>query len=448
MNIVILGAGTVGTSLAEILCANNHDVRLVDQSRDTLDEVSDSLDVQTICGSCCDVTTLFQADILGADLALAVTSDDETNLVGASLSKAMGAKRAIARIFDPYYRDDSTFNYQRHFQIDRILSLEHLTALELAKSIRYTGLFMVENFARGGIEVQEFEIPEDSKVVGQALRSLDLPKQVRVGLLSSGSRSYIPHADDVISAGDHVTLVGTREAIKNVQKQFIRKSPPKRNIVIGGGGEVGLNLALALQADRFNVVLLEADHDRCVELSRRLTHTTVLHTDVTRRSEMEEARVGYADVFVATTGRDEDNIICGVEARALGTPRILSVVRRPDYANVLEKLGIDVAVSPRQVMARQILGMTVGGPVVGASEIAGGQALVYEIEVQPNAKITRSPLKEVKLKQALLAAIVREDHVWVPGAEDVVKPGDTAVLMAHADAMTAAQEFFISPTGA
>lgn len=445
MNIVILGAGTVGTSIAALLCQHNHNVRLVDSSREALDRTGEGLDIQTIHGSACDAISLFQADVLNADLCLAVTRHDEINLVGASLARAMGARRSIARIFSTNYRDFSTFDYQRHFQIDNLLSLEHLTGLELAKAIRTTGLFTLETFARGGIEIQEVEVQANSKAIGQSLRDIKFPPQVRIGLVAAAGRSFIPHADDGFTAGDRVTLVGDRDGVRSMVKMFQPKSPAGLDIIIAGGGEVGYHLAKALEGERYNVVLMESDETRCEYLARRLPEATVLHADATRRAEMEEARVGLADVFVATTGRDEDNIICGVEARELGTKRILCVVRRPDYVNVLEKLLIDVAVSPRQVMARQILGMVSGGPILASERTSDGNVLIWEVEVQTGAPVTQKPLRELSLSQTLIAAIVRDDFVRMPTANDVLKPGDTAVVMVNKAISDEAIKLFCSP---
>ena len=442
MNVVILGAGTVGTSIAELLCDNQQDVSLVDCSREALDRVEEGLDVQTVCGSACDAITLFQAGVQSSDLCLAVTSQDEVNLVGASLAKSMGAARSVARIFNLAYQDLSTFDYRRHFGIDRLLSLEHLTALELAKGIRLPGLFAVENFARGGIEVQEIAVEANAKAVGVPLKELKLPREVRVGLISNGRRTVIPGADDVIEAGDHVTLIGTLEEIGNVKRLFEHKLPPRQNIIIAGGGEIGYNLALLVQRRRCKLLLMEADETRCEYLAQKLDATTVLHADATRRSEMEEARVGKADVFVAATGHDEDNIVCGVEARELGSRRIMSVVRRPDYANVLKKLGIDLAVSPREVMARQVLGMVEAGPIIARSDISGGDAEVWEIEVCPGAPITEAPLKDVVLSNGLIAAVERENYVRIPGAEDQLLPGDTAVVLVQKPSVAETLELF------
>jgi trk system potassium uptake protein TrkA len=429
MNIVILGAGTVGASIAETLCDQQHNVTLVDASRATLDGVGERLDVQTICGSACDAIMLFQAGVQSSDLTLCVTNSDEVNFVSASLAKVMGARRTVARIFNPAYRDVSTFDYRRHFGIDRLLSLEHLTALELAKAIRRRELFAVENFARGDIEVQELAAAQDCRAVGVPLKELEIPRGVRIGLISSETRTIIPGGDDVVMADDRVTLVGTREEIEKVTKLFEYKPPPSQNVIIAGGGEIGFHLASSLESGRFNVLLLEADEERCSFLAGKLDKTTILHADTTRLAELEEARVGKTDVFVAATGRDEDNIVCGVEARELGAKRVMSVVRRADYANVLKRLGIDVAVSPREVMYRQILGLVELGPILGRSTIAGGGAEVWEIEVPSEAPITMAPLRDVDLPQSLIVAIEREDYVRVPGADDQLRPGDSVVVL-------------------
>lgn len=442
MNVVILGAGTVGRSIARLLCEHQHNVRLVDSSRAVLDEVDDSLDVQTLCGSASDAVTLFQAGVLGADLCLAVTSHDEFNIVGASMAKAMGSRRTVARIYNASYRDFSTFDYQRHFHIDRMLSLQQLTALELARYIRRQGLFAIENFAQGGVEVQEISVDSHAKSIGKPLKELKLPKGVRIGLLSSAERTIIPSAEDIVAADDHVTLIGKRGDLNEVAKMFESKPPDRLNIVIAGGGQVGYHLAKHLEHRRCNVLLMETNQERCNELAEKLESTTILHADVTRRSEMEEARVGSADVFVASTGRDEDNIICGVEARELGSQQILSVIRRPDYVNVLEKLGIDIAVSPRDVMARQVLGMLQQGPIVSNSPVAGGVAEVWEVDIRQGAPITEAKLKDMTLQQCLIAAIVREDYVTVPGGEDQLQPGDTAVVLVHKSYISATLKLF------
>ncbi|MEO1994227.1 MAG: NAD-binding protein, partial [Planctomycetaceae bacterium] len=307
-------------------------------------------------------------------------------------------------------------------------------------------LFAVENFARSEGAVQEVVAEADAQAVGVHLKELNLPRDVRIGLISTESHSVIPGRDAHIRTGDRVTLLGERNALENVKRMFEHKAPPRISVIIGGGGQVGYNLARHLQKRRCNVMIMESDERRCQYLSEKLDESvTVLHADVTRRSKMEEARVGKADVFVAATGHDEDNIVCGVEARELGSRRILSIVRRPDYANVLEKLGIDLAVSPREVMGHQILGMLQAGPILTRSTIAGGDAEIWEVEVQASAPITGAALREFDLGHALIAAIDREEYVRVPGADDKLIAGDTVVVLVQKDNIKHVAELFDVP---
>ena len=446
MHAVILGAGTVGQSIADLLVQQDVNVCIVDEQREVLNRVEEQLDVQTVHGSACESIPLFQAGVQSAEICLAVTSRDEVNLVGASLAKVMGAKSTVARVFNPAYRDFSTFDYQRHFGIDRLLSLEKLTALELAKGLRAPGLFAVENFARGGVEVLEVGVDKSSSAVGKTIRELNMPATVRIGLLVGGDGPCVPSADQVVRTGDRITLIGKQNALDDVKSQFESRSLRTMSVIIAGGGEIGFHLARLLDSQRYRVVVLEADPERCQLLASKLSSVTVLEGDATIQSELEEARVSSVDVFVAAMGRDEDNIICGVEAKELGASRIISIVRRPDYANVLEKIGIDLAVSPREVMAGEIVGMIKIGPINRQSDIAGGAAQVWEVEIQENAPCTTGPLKELQIRDCLIAALVREEYVEVASGDDQLKPGDTAVAIVQKGQEKAALKWFLEPT--
>jgi len=430
MKIVVLGAGTVGTSIADLLCHHRHSVSVVDSNKEHIGRINEELDVRVVHGSASKSSVLFQAGVIGADLCLAVTGCDEVNLVGASLAKAMGTHRAVARVYSSVFRDLSTFDYQRHFKIDRLLSLEHLSAIALARGIRAPGSLTLEHFARGELEMQELALEAGAKALGLRLNDLDMPKGVRVGSIRRNGVWSIAGADVRLEVGDRVTVIGTSEEIDDVKETFQPTQLPRRNVVIAGGGETGYHLALVLENGRFNVLVMEADRQRCELLSSRLKHTTVVHSDATRRSSLEEERVGRADVFVACTGDDEDNIMAGVEARELGTNTIMAVINRPDYANVVGKLGIDHAVSPRQVISRQVLGLLATGPVISHTHLGGEGIGVLEIEVAEGVPVTEHVLANLSLPaKCLIAAVMHDDYVRVPGADDRLKAGDTVVAL-------------------
>ena len=217
MNIIILGAGTVGTSIADRLCQLEHSVTVVDIDPEMVRVINESLDVRAIVGSASQSSVLFQAGISTADICLSVTGKDEVNIVAASMAKAMGVRRSIARVYSPVFRDLSTFDYQRHFGIDRMLSLEHLTAMELARAIRDPGSVVVEQFARGGLEVQEIVVGQQGKVTDSPIRDLGLPSNVRIGMVQREKRFWIAAADDQLQVGDKVTVFSRPEDIKVVK---------------------------------------------------------------------------------------------------------------------------------------------------------------------------------------------------------------------------------------
>ena len=270
MRIVVLGAGTVGTSIAELLCQNRHSVTVVDNDPVYIRQLNAELDVRAINGSASQSSVLFQADVLGADLCLAVTGDDEVNILAASMAKEMGARRTFARVYAPVFRDMSTFDYQRHFKIDRLLSLEQLSAMELARGIRHSGSVIVENFARGELEVQELSVDQKTESTGVPLKKLNLPQGVRIGSISRGERMWIAGAEDTIEVGDRMTLIGNREDIDELKDLFNVHIRSRRGVVIAGGGETGFHLARALDSSRFDVLVMEQSEERCEYLAASL----------------------------------------------------------------------------------------------------------------------------------------------------------------------------------
>lgn len=443
MRIVVMGAGTVGTSIANRLCVEGHSVTVVDHDPAHTRQVNAELDVRVVTGSAAQSSVLFQAGVLGADLVLAVTGGDEVNMIAASMAKAMGARRVVARVYAPVFRDLSTFDYQRHFGIDRLLSLEHLSAMELAREIRHPGAVTVENFARGELEMQEIAVSHETAAVGVPLKDIELPSGVRIGSIFRDGKMSIAVADDRVAVGDRITLIGTRENIDDVRSMFQKELPAKQSVVIVGGGETGYHLARVLEGGRFSVMLMDMDHDRCEFLAAHLKHTTVVHADAQRRASLEEERVGSADIFVACTGEDEDSIMACVEARELGAGTIMCIISRPDYANVVGKLGIDHAVSPRKVIARQILGFLNTGAVISRTKLSEGRIEILEIEVVEGAPATKHVLAELDLPpQCLIGAVMRDSYVMVPGADDRFIPGDTVVALVERSAVEQTVKMF------
>ncbi|MFG0263549.1 MAG: Trk system potassium transporter TrkA [Rhodopirellula sp. JB055] len=432
MRILTLGGGTVGRWIADMLCRRRHSVTLIDSDPEIVRSINSELDVRAIEGNASQSTVLFSADVLSADLCLAVTGDDEVNIVAASMAKALGARRAIARVYAPAFRDLSTFDYQRHFQIDSLLSLEQLSASELARAIRNPDAIPLEHFARGQLQVYEMDVAAGSAAAGKKLMELQLPPSVRIGSLAREGRMWIASGADETRAGDRVSLVGMPDAVSVARQIFggEKRRRKQSKVMIAGGGETGYHLAGLLGREDFRTVLLEQDAKRCEQLAKLLPDVTVVHANANRRSVLEDEGGGTVDYFVGCTGNDENNIMAGVEARELGASRVMCVVGRPDYANVVGKLGIDLAVSERDVVARQILGFLNEGAIISQSKLPNGSIGVYELEILAGSPVTEASLANLPLAgRCLIAAIQRDGFVRVPTADDVLEVNDIIVAL-------------------
>ena len=432
MRILTLGAGTVGRWVSDMLCRKGHSVTVVDNDPENVRRINSELDVRAIVGSASQSTILFQADVLSADICLAVTGDDEVNVVGASMAKALGARRSIARVYAPAFGDLSTFDYERHFSIDSLLSLELLSALDLARAIRNPDAIPLEHFARGQLEAYELDVDAKAEAAGKKLRDMKLPRNVRIGSIAREGRMWIASGEDELHAGDRVSLVGMPEAIAKARTTLFQSGRKKlfKRVMIAGAGETGYHLSRLLNTDDYRIVLLDRDQKRCELMAKRLPNVTVVNANANRRSVLEDEGGGTVDYFIACTGSDENNIMAGVEARELGASRVMAVVGRPDYANVVGKLGIDKAVSKRDVVARQILGFLNEGAVISQSRIPNGTIGLYELEVVADTKVTHATLAELPLAgRCLIAAIQRDGFVRVPTADDQLQAGDIVVAL-------------------
>ncbi|MDB4679088.1 Trk system potassium transporter TrkA [bacterium] len=432
MRVLTLGAGTVGRWVADMLCRRRHSVTVVDIDPEKVAQLNSELDVRAIVGSASRSTVLFQADVCAADVCLAVTGDDEVNILAASMAKALGARRSIARVYAPAFQDLSTFDYQRHFSIDSLLSLEQLSAFELARAIRNPDAIPLEHFARGQLEVYEMEVDSRSSAADHKLRDITLPSSVRIGSIARDGRMWIASGEDELHGKDRVSLIGSPEDVSRSRELFTTKADrsPQKRVMIAGGGETGYHLADSLSRRDYRIVMLESDPDRCDTLARLLPDATVIHANANRRTILEDEGAGTVDYFVACTGNDENNIMSGVEARELGADRVMCVVGRPDYANVVGKLGIDQAVSERDVTARQILGYLNEGAVISQRRLPNGAIGVFELEVLEDTAVTKASLAELPFAgRCLIAAVERDGFVRVPQADDRLIPGDIVVAL-------------------
>jgi trk system potassium uptake protein TrkA len=443
VNIVIVGLGEVGRHLAGSLISQGHDLRLIESSETRADELHERMDARVICGDGSSVMTLADARVAEADLFLALSGDSDANLMAASLAKALGVKRTIARVHPRVQQEEWLFDYRKHFGIDYLFSTQRLAAVELAKHVRNPEGLMVEEIARGRIEVQQLALPAGLPMLGKPLRELRLPPRVRIGSIQRGERLFVPTAADALEAGDLITLFGEPLVLAELAPRFRAggEAGIEASVVIFGGGEYGFSLAQMLEGGRQRVRVLERNPKLCRRLSETLQRTVVIQGDATSVEQLKEEQVGEADFFIAATEDDEDNVMTCLQAKNLGTRYCLALVHRVDYADVIsrdsQQLRIRAAVSPRESALRDLQRYITKARSNTVLKLPGG-AEVLEAVVPGSGNVTGRKVSEVPWPEgSVLVAQLHGSSALVPGADDVLASGDTLYALVSAEARRA-----------
>lgn len=436
MNVIILGAGENGFYLAEELSRREHDVCVIESNETIAEEAREKLDARIVTGNGSTVTILEEAGVASCELFVALSSDDNTNLVAGSLAKALGAEMAVARVHASIQQEQWLFDYRERFGLDYLFSTEHLAAVELAKFLRNPDALIVEEMAGGKIELQQIEVEPRSKADGCKLINLGLPPRVRIGCIQRGNQLQIPRATTELISGDIITLCGNPRALQEALPAFRTHSPEKtemKRVVIFGGGEYGLCLARMLENGPFLTRIIEKNPSRCEVLSRLLKNTTLINADATSIRILREEQIGEADFFVATSHDDEDNVMTCLQASDMGVPRCITLIHRADYAEVISRsgprIGIAGAVSPRTATRRDLARFITGEKIHTLTQLPGGIDII-EFNIRKNSPLIGKRVSQVPWPEGSgLVALARGSSANVPAAEDELREGDMVIAI-------------------
>ncbi|MBK1834463.1 Trk system potassium transporter TrkA [Roseibacillus ishigakijimensis] len=433
MNIIIVGAGEIGRHLAKEL-SKSHDLSVIELDSKLAADMEQTIDANVVRGDGNSVNALAEANVGECELFLGLTSNNNANLMSASMAKAMGVERVIARVHPGLQREEWLFDYRGHFNIDHTFSSERLTAIELAKFIRNPDSLTVEELARGKIELQQVKVHEKSGVVGKRLRDLKLPERTRIAAISREDVHLIPHADSTLEAGDIATIFGEprrlRKLAANLQKTDGGLEGLK--VVIFGGGEYGFALAQMLESWNCKVRIFEKDEEVCQDLADRLANTTIINVDATILAELEDEQVGDADFFVATSDSDEDNVMTCLQANNIGVKNCLTIIHRADYARAIgssgRHFGVIAAVSPREATRRDIERYLTSEKYHVVKKLGPGQ--IIETRIEADSALVDQPVGEIKWPPGVvLVGWLRGLQAEVPGPQDVLEAGDVLYAM-------------------
>ncbi len=434
MNIIICGAGTVGSHAADVLAAAGHNITVIDLDAQRLASVEETMDVRILEGNAIHGEVLLAAGAPKADLLVAATESDEINLLSAAVGKGVGAKQTIARVRHSAYFDEKGVDYDAVLGIDHFICPEFSTALAIASTLRNPGALAIENFARGQVQMQELIVTDTAPAAGKALSelpALGMPAGTRLAAITRNGVARIPEARTVVQANDTIVLVGNADVFGKARELFRKATKAKRTVAIMGGSSMAVWLCRALKDRNFSIRLFDIDQGRAEELAEKLPWVTVIRDDPTDPVVFADERLSEVDVFVALrTEDDEHNILACAWAKSLGVRRAVCTVTRPNYLHLMKQVGINHPFSPRSVAVREIENHLADKRLHQLATLAEGSVDVYQVTIPARSGVVGKPLREVKLTPDwMIAAIQTEREVKVPRADDAIEAGATVLVI-------------------
>lgn len=435
MKIIILGAGQVGGSLAEILVNEKHDVTLVDSNGERLRDLSERFDLRVVEGRCSYPDVLRQAGADDADMIIAVTDNDEANMVACQVAYSLfRISKKIARIRSPHYFTREELFSTENFPIDFFISPEQLVTDNVQQLIKYPGALQVLSFSHESLKLVVVKAYYGGFLVGKSLEKFSeyLPDiRVKVAGIFRNERFIALEESTEIEIGDEVFFVAAGHDIDIMMAALRRTEDPYRRVMIAGGGNIGGRLAQVLQED-YSVKLIEHNKERCQQLAERLDKVTVLSGEVSDAELLIDENIENMDVFCAVTNSDEANIIACIQAKRLGVKQVMALITRMAYVNLIDGSPINTAISPQQVTVGPILAQVRRGDIVNVHCLRRGDAEAIEAIVTGDrdiSKIVGRILNEISLPEQIeIVAIIRGDDVIIPNASTMIESGDHIVL--------------------
>jgi len=447
MRIVIVGAGKLGSKLAEALSQEDNDVTIIDVEDNALQRIRHVSDVLAVKGNGLQVTVLEQLNIRNTSLLIAVTSSDESNVLICTTAKKLGCKQTIARIRNPDYANQLDF-LKTQMEIDYIVNPERETAREIAKFLLKGYIFHMEHFAQGRVGMMDFRIHNNHAFEGKRIRDLSLPDSTLIAAIEREGTIIIPHGNTELKNLDSVYIIGKRESI-NLLSPAIELPVEKRmvkNVLIIGGGKPGYYLADKLLKQNLTVKIIEQDEERCAYLAEQLEGALVLHGDGADMNLLKEENLEDMDALVSLTGFDEENLLLALLGKKHGIGKVIAKVSKPNYVHIIEQLGIDLAVSPVMITAAEILRFIQGGRVASLSLLLNGQAEVLEVVASEDSRIVGQKLADLGLpKGIIISTVVQKSKVIIPDGNTVINPGDRFIVFCLQSEVASLEKFFYRP---
>lgn len=435
MKILILGAGQVGTSVAEVLASEASDITVVDIDEKKLEILRDRLDIGTVVGEASHPEVLARAGAEDADMILAVTNSDEINMIACQVAYTLfHTPTKIARVRSVGYLSHPQLFTQEALPVDVLISPEQLVTDYVQRLIEHPGALQVLDFAGGKVQLVAVRAYYGGPLVGQALKALreHMPGiDTRVAAIYRRGHAIAPDGDTVIEADDEVFFIAAKRHIRVVMKELRRLDRPVKRVIIAGGGNIGMRLAKALE-NKYQVKLIDHNTERSKRISEELEKTIVLHGDAADEELLLDENIEHTDVFCAVTNDDEANILSSMLAKRLGAQKVMALINRAAYVDLVQSGIIDIAISPQQATIGSLLTHVRRGDVTAVHSLRRGAAEAIEAVAHGDSrssKVVGRAIEDIKLPPGTnIGAIVRGNEVIIAHHDTVIQADDHIIL--------------------
>ncbi|HEY5635959.1 MAG TPA: Trk system potassium transporter TrkA [Burkholderiales bacterium] len=435
MKIVILGAGQVGGSVAESLASEQNDITVVDIDAQRLRALQDRLDLRTVVGNAAHPSVLREAGADDADLIIAVTQNDETNLAACKIAaRAFNVPRRVARVRASAFLEDERLLGPEGFEVDLSICPEQVLTDYIVKLVEFPEALQVLDFADGKVSLVAVRAYRGGPMVGRPVKEIreHMPRtETRIVAIFRRDRPIVPTGDTVIEADDEVFCLAASRNIREVMRELRRMDRPVKRVMIAGGGNIGQRLTRALE-DEYSVRVIEHNKRRCEMLAARVRSALVLNGDATDEELLQQEGIGEMDLFVAVTNNDENNIMSSLLAKRLGARRVVALINRRSYVDLLQSGEIDIAISPAQATIGKLLAHVRRGDVVAVHSLRRGAAEALEAVVhgdRDSCRLTGRRLEEIELPPGCtIGAIVRGEEVLMAHHDVRIEAGDHVIV--------------------
>lgn len=436
MEVIIIGAGKVGYTLAKFLSNEEDNITVIDNNIEALNSIIDKLDVMGIKGNGTSLNVLHEAGIKKADLVISVTGSDEVNMLCSLAAKKLGSKYTIARVRAPQYSEEILM-LKDELGIDLVINPEKEAALEIVKLIKFPSVRSVDTFAKDKVDLVGFTILENDGLDGQAIRNIKLLKDsILISGVERDGNIHIPNGDFILHKNDNVYVIGEHKKIETFFKKLGKFQNKIKKPLIVGGGRITHYLVNIIDKLGVTSKIIEFDMNKCIELNETLPEAIVINGDGSDHELLLSENLKEADAFIALTGRDEENIITSLFAMNNDVKNVITKITRFNYNIIAKNVGIDTIISPKTITANKILKYIRFLKnknkccIENIYKIFDEKAEAVEFLIKDDFKILNQKLKDVKIiKDIIIATIVRNNKIIIPSGDDKIQLGDRVIII-------------------